>query len=274
MFIGLLTSPLKNWRFEKIVDWASKNGFMGLEVLVSPSTGHIDVERVLKGGAGEIRRILAEKNIEVTSLAFYSIRILENEMDQKFLKRVIEAASMLEVKIVCTLSGRPKEGKDRERTIREDFPEVFSSILDMAEKHDVKIALENWFATNLQGLNHFQAILEALPSRHLGFNFDPSHLYWQQIDYIEAVHKFGSRIFHTHAKDTEILPFKLREVGVLGRGWWRYRIPGWGGINWAAYITALREAGYDYVLSIENEDPFFSPEEGFLKGKEYLERFL
>ena len=274
MFIGLLTSPLKNWRFEKIVDWASKNGFMGLEVLVSPSTGHIDVERVLKGGAGEIRRILAEKNIEVTSLAFYSIRILENEMDQKFLKRVIEAASMLEVKIVCTLSGRPKEEKDRERTIREDFPEVFSSILDMAEKHDVKIALENWFATNLQGLNHFQAILEALPSRHLGFNFDPSHLYWQQIDYIEAVHRFGSRIFHTHAKDAEILPFKLREVGVLGRGWWRYRIPGWGGINWAAYITALREAGYDYVLSIENEDPFFSPEEGFLKGKEYLKRFL
>ncbi|RJS84022.1 hypothetical protein CW706_05015 [Candidatus Bathyarchaeota archaeon] len=39
-------------------------------------------------------------------------------------------------------------------------------------------------------------------------------------------------------------------------------------------MAALKENGYDYVLSIENEDLFFSPEEGFLKGKEHLERFL
>ena len=50
--------------------------------------------------------------------------------------------------------------------------------------------------------------------------------------------------------------------------------PDGGGINWAAYITALKENGYDYVLSIENEDLSFSPEEVFLKGKEHLERFL
>jgi len=274
MFVGLLTAPLRDWSFKKVVEWASKNGFKGLEVPVSPSSTQLNIDRVLNGGADEIKRLLAENNIEITGLAFYSIKILEDPEDQKFLKRMIEAASALGVEVICTFSGRPKDGKDREETLREDFPEVFGPIVDEAKDHGVKIAFENWFGTNLQGLNHFQAVVDALPSDNLGFNFDPSHLFWQQIDYIEAVHRFGDRIFHTHAKDTEILPFRLREVGVLGRGWWRYRIPGWGGINWRSYITALREVGYDYVLSIEHEDQFFGAEEGFIKGKEFLERLI
>jgi len=274
MFVGLLTAPFRNWDFKRLVEWVSKNGFKGIEVSVSPSTQQINIDRVLKGGAGEIRRELKDKDVEITSLAFYSIKILESPEDQKFLKKVIEAASVLDVNIVCTLAGGPKAGKNKKQTIMEDFPEVFGPLADEAKAHGLKIAFENWFATNLQGLDHFQAVLEAVPSNALGFNFDPSHLFWQQIDYIEAVHRFGNRIFHTHAKDTEILPFRLREIGVLGRGWWRYRIPGWGDIDWTAYVTALKEVGYDYVLSIEHEDPFFSPEEGFLKGKEYLERLL
>jgi len=274
MFVGLLTAPFREWSFKRLVEWVSKNGFKGIEVSVSPSSQHINIDRVLKGGAGEVRRELANKGIEITSLAFYSIKILENPDDQKFLKKVIEAASLLDVDVVCTFAGGPKAGKDKKQTIIEDFPEVFGPLADEAKAHGVKIAFENWFATNLQGLDHFQAVLEAVPSSALGLNFDPSHLFWQQIDYIEAVHRFGDRIFHTHAKDVEILPFKLREIGVLGRGWWRYRIPGWGDLDWTAYVTALKEVGYDYVLSIEHEDPFFSPEEGFLKGKEYLQRLV
>ena len=274
MFVGLLTAPLRNWSFKRLVEWASKNGFKGLEVAVSPSSQQINIDNLLKGGASEVRKTLAKRDIEITSLAFYSIKILESPEDQKFLKKVIEAASTLDVEVVCTLAGGPKEGKDKKKTIMEDFPEIFGPIADEAKAHSVKIAFENWFATNLQGLDHFQAVLEAVPSNVLGFNFDPSHLFWQQIDYIEAVHQFGDRIFHTHAKDTEILPFKLRKIGVLGRGWWRYRIPGWGDIDWTAYITALKEVGYDFVLSIEHEDPFFSPEEGFLRGKEYLQRLV
>ena len=274
MFVGFLTAPFKNWNLQKIVDWASANGFKGLEVLVSPAIKHIDVDHVLSGGANEIRRLFSERGLEITSLAFYSIKILENTEDQRFLLKVIEAASALNVRVVCTLAGRPVEGKDKMQTLRENFPEVFGPIVDVAREHDVKIALENWYATLLQGLDHFQETFKNIPDKTLGLNFDPSHLLWQQIDYIEAVHKFGNRIYHTHAKDTEILPFRLRYVGVLGRGWWRYRIPGWGQINWRAYITALMEVGYNYVLSIEHEDPFFSSEDGLIKGKNYLRKLL
>jgi len=274
MFLGFLTSPLKDWSLQKIVDWASANGFKGLEISVSPTVKHIDVDYVLSGGAGEIRRLFSERELEITSLAFYSIDILENPKEQKFLLKVIEAASALNVKVVCTLAGSSVKGKDKLRTLREDFPKVFAPIVDVAKEHDVKIALENWYASLLQGLDHFQEAFKNIPDRTLGLNFDPSHLLWQQIDYIEAVHKFGDRIYHTHAKDTEVLPFKLRYVGVLGRGWWRYRIPGWGQINWRAYITALREVGYDYVLSIEHEDPFFGYEDGLIKGGKYLRELI
>jgi sugar phosphate isomerase/epimerase len=274
MFVGLLTAPLGDWSFEKLVRWASSNGFRGLEVAVSPGSKQINVDRVISGGAGEVKRQLAGKDVEITSLAYYSIDILKNPEEQRFLEKIMDACSALDVKVACTLAGGPVAGKSKKGTLKEDFPMVFSPLVDSAKEQGVKIALENWFATNLQGLDHFQAALEAVPDKTLGLNFDPSHLLWQQIDYIEAVHRFGGRIFHTHAKDTEILEYRLRQVGVLGEGWWRYRIPGWGCVDWPAYLTALKEVGYDHVLSIEHEDPFFTAEVGFQKAKQFLERLI
>jgi sugar phosphate isomerase/epimerase len=274
MFVGLLTSPLSRWNLQRLVDWAADNRFKGLEVAVSPTLKQLDVGRILSGGASTVRRLVKGKDLEITSLAFYSLTILGKPEDQVFLEKAIEACSALDVKVLCTLAGGPVAGKSKRQTLREDFPTVFNPIGDKAREHGLKIAFENWFATNLQNLEHFELAFEVIPDKTLGLNFDPSHLFWQQIDYLEAVHRFGNRIYHTHAKDTEILQFKLRQVGVLDSGWWRYRIPGWGNINWRAYLTALKESNYDYVLSIEHEDPFFPPEEGFLDGKRYLEGLL
>ncbi len=274
MFVGLLTAPISSWNFEKLVSWASSTGFKGLEVSVSPTTRQIDVNRVLSGGASEIKRIVAQNDVQITSLAYYSLRIIENPAEQEFLKKVIDACAALDVTVACTLSGGPVKGKNKIQTLREDFPNVFAPLIDKAKEQGIKIAMENWFETNLQGLDTFQEALEAIPDKTLGLNFDPSHLMWQKIDYVEAVHKFGDRIYHTHAKDTEIIEHKLRQVGILGRGWWRYRIPGWGNINWTAYLTALKEVKYDYVLSIEHEDPFFTAETGFQMAKQFLEQYL
>ncbi|MBS7615284.1 sugar phosphate isomerase/epimerase [Candidatus Bathyarchaeota archaeon] len=274
MFVGLLTAPINSWNFEKLASWASSNGFKGLEVSVSPALKQIDVNRVLSGAASEIKRIAAQNDVKITSLAYYSIRILENPVEQEFLEKVIDACAALDVTVACTLAGEPVKGKNKIQTLIEDFPNVFAPLVDKAKEQGIKIAMENWFETNLQGLDTFQVALESVPDKTLGLNFDPSHLMWQKIDYVEAVHKFRDRIHHTHAKDTEIIEHKLRQVGVLGRGWWRYRIPGWGSINWTAYLTALKEVKYDYVLSIEHEDPFFSAEAGFQKAKQFLEQFL
>ena len=61
---------------------------------------------------------------------------------------------------------------------------------------------------------------------------------------------------------------------MLEGGWWRYVIPGFGEIDWGRFILALREIGYDGVISVEHEDRAFSHEEGFEKALTHLSQFV
>ena len=47
----------------------------------------------------------------------------------------------------------------------------------------------------------------------------------------------------------------------FGHGWWRARTPGWGEVNWPAFITALIEVGYQGNIDIEHEDDVFAAAE-------------
>lgn len=80
-----------------MVNWASSNGFKGLEVSVSPTLKQLDLDRVLNGGAGEVRRLFASKDLEITSLALYGLGNLQSTEEQEFLEKMMEAASVLDV---------------------------------------------------------------------------------------------------------------------------------------------------------------------------------
>jgi sugar phosphate isomerase/epimerase len=104
------------------------------------------------------------------------------------------------------------------------------------------------------------------------------------MDYLQAVKAFGKRIFHVHVKDCEILEDKLAVEGILGHGWWRYRMPGWGEVNWPAFLSALMEAGFKGDLNLEHEDHLFGFDDlahsaekvktGLLAGQKYLSQYL
>jgi sugar phosphate isomerase/epimerase len=119
-------------------------------------------------------------------------------------------------------------------------------------------------------------MLEAIPSPSLGLNLDPSHLVWLQIDYEQAVRDYGERIFHVHAKDTEIRRDELYRRSILshGSGWQEGRMPGRGEIDWARFIGALRDAGYDGVVSVEHEDHGLGVEAGFEFARDTLRPLL
>jgi len=275
--IGLLTAPFGNKSLEWVIDWAGKNGFQALEVAAGPGSKHLDTNALTAAKAKEIRRRLAAAGVRISSLAFYT-NLTEPDraaraQTGKAMREVIRAAVILEVDVVCTLAGFPVPGKDRMQTIEQDLPGVMRPLLDSAGKQKVKLAFENYFATNIMNLEHWWKVFELLPDAHLGLNFDPSHLHWQQIDYLEAVDLFRNRIFHTHAKDVEIKRHTLSQVGNQSRGWWRYVIPGFGDINWGVYVARLRSVGYNGVLSIEHEDSAFGAEEGFLKGQRHLAQY-
>ena len=73
--------------------------------------------------------------------------------------------------------------------------------------------------------------------------------------------KFGLFDTHlqSHAKDVKINHVALNEVGHFDfpLNWHQPRIPGYGDINWAAFMGELMRIGYDGPLCIEVEDDTF-----------------
>jgi sugar phosphate isomerase/epimerase len=278
MDIGLLTAPLTDKPLDYVVSFAKANGFQALEVASAPGSSHLDTSALSKADAEKIRDMLARAGVRISSLAWYA-NLLDpdpakrNQMSAD-MRKVIDAAVALGVAVVCTMAGMPMPGKSKMATIEQDLAGVFAPLVEYAGDKGVKIAFENWYATNIQNLAHWQRVFEVVPAPNLGLNFDPSHLHWQGIDYLAAVDEFRDRIFHTHAKDVEIKQHLLRRVGNQADGWWRYCIPGYGEIDWGIYIARLRDAGYDDVLSIEHEDRAFGAEDGFIKGQRQLAQWV
>jgi len=275
--IGILTAPFHKETLEEIVAFAQEAGADALEIAAG-SGRQIDPLQLGPAEADRIRLLLDDAGLRVSSLACY-FNVMDpdpakREEGVRLLKAAMDTAPLLGTDVVCTLAGMPLPGKSKMDTIRQDLPGVLGPVIDYAAERGVKIALENWFATNIQHLDHWRALFEVLPQENFGLNMDPSHLYWQQIDYLAAVEEFADRIFHTHAKDCEVREHVRARVGVLERGWWRYVIPGFGGIDWGAWVGALRRVGYDGVLSIEHEDGAVGREQGFRLGIRYLRTFV
>jgi sugar phosphate isomerase/epimerase len=275
MHVGILTAPFSNEPLEKVFEFAHKHGFKTLELACGYGHPHLNLDAP---DPDALKQLIERTGVRLSAVAFYTNNTHpdpnERARNSAGMQRAIDIAHALGVEVVCTLAGHPVPGKSKMQTIEEDCAEVFHPLCEYAGERGVNIALENWFATNIQALDHWQRLFEVVPHPNFGLNFDPSHLLWQQIDYINAVFLFGSRIFHTHAKDTEVMRTRLEYVGNQGSGWWRYVIPGLGSVRWGEYIGALRRVGYNGVLSIEHEDAAVGREEGFLIGKRYLEQFI
>ncbi len=118
------------------------------------------------------------------------------------------------------------------------------------------------------------AALDHRPS--FGFNFDPSHLYWQMVDPARFVEELGERIYHVHVKDTALhldgrvsilgshLPFGHRERA------WEFRTPGRGAVNFEAIVRALNGVGYQGPLSVEWEDSGMDRQEGAREACQFV----
>jgi sugar phosphate isomerase/epimerase len=276
MKVGMLTVPFAKENLETVLDFAEDSGIPCLEITAHPGSKHIDPAKLTPAKAAKLKETLAERGLEITSLAYYTVDITKPKLTkdvQSHTIKVIDAAALLGVNTVCTLAGFPADGMSKMETIRKVLPKAFKPILAHARKKKVNIALENYFETCLQGIDTFEALFAAVPDANFGLNYDPSHLYHQECDHLIPVTQFKDRLFHTHAKDTLVDKAKRAHTGVYGKGWWRYVIPGFGNINWGEYISHLRANGYDGVMSIEHEDETQSREEGFMRGAWFLEQF-
>lgn len=272
MKVGMLTAPFGNESMDAILDFAAEAGFDCLEIRVpSPACDLDNVDYTA------VQDAVSEAGLEISSLAAY-VDITNGdpavrEANRTILAKALDAVEKLDCDCLCCMAGIPAPGKTREQSIIEDAAPFYREFAKKAADKGVKLAMENWFATNIRSLSQWEMIFNEVPAENFGLNFDPSHLYWQGIDIMMAVEKFASRIFHTHAKDVEINQHKLAFLGNQEGGWWRYVIPGFGDIDWGVYCARLRKNGFNGVLSIEHEDGALGREEGFELGLGYLRLF-
>ncbi len=144
----------------------------------------------------------------------------------------------------------------------DEFARRFRPILDVFEREDVYFALEVHPTEIAFDIASAVRALEALDYHpRFGFNYDPSHLGYQGVDYIRFIREFKDRIFHVHIKDVW-WDHGDGTVGVFGghtdfgdsRRFWDFRSPGRGDIAFEEVIVALNDIGYQGPLSVEWED--------------------
>lgn len=281
MKLGLLTAPFRERTLEQVAAFASRAGFDALEVHCPPGA-EPDIESLRRLGLG------------ISALAFYPNNLdpdpVAREVAHEHLRRVIDASGALGVGLVCTFAGADPSRSLLENL--EEFRRVWPALVGYAEERGVRVAIENCpmvhgSASLPSGTNlaycpaAWDAMFDAVPSPALGLELDPSHLRWLQVDEVRAVRDYGDRILHVHAKDTEIVRDALYRRSILSRGagWQRARMPGRGEIDWARFVGALHEVGYDGAISVEHEDDEFEGsdelvEQGFELARDTLRPLL
>lgn len=269
-------------------------GYDGIELGVVPN--HFDVEKAAKskGYCDDVRGILAEQGLDCWAVsahlqgqlvcdvydarhAAFAPKALRKDPKAmrawavKMMKLSAKAARNLGVGVVNGFTGSPiwpylySFPPVSEQMIADgyaSFAKAWKPILDVFSDEGVKFALEVHPTEIAFDIASAQRALEAIGGHAaFGFNYDPSHLGYQGVDYVKFIRLFGDRIFHVHVKDAW-WGHGDGTVGVFGghvafgdaRRYWDFRSPGRGDVNFEEIIVALNDIGYQGPLSVEWED--------------------
>lgn len=301
--LGFVSAILADLSLDEVVDFAKAERFDCVELMCWPpgkaerryaGVTHIDVTDLGPETAKRIGDLVASSGVSISALGYYPNPLApdpeEAKVSAEHLRRVICAAERLGVRLVNTFVGR-----DWTRTVADNWPrflETWKPLVRFAEDHGVRIGIENcpmyytydeW--PGGKNLAHCPAVwrrmFEEIPSPNFGLNYDPSHLVWQQIDYLKPLAEFADRIFHVHAKDVRIDRDRLDVVGILATPleYHRPKLPGLGEIDWSRFFARLTELGYRGPVCIEVEDRDFEAtlelrKTALRQSRNYLRQFL
>ncbi|WIB68125.1 sugar phosphate isomerase/epimerase [Curtobacterium sp. MCBD17_035] len=300
MKLGMLTACLPGWDLGRIAEFAAAQGYERLEVAVWPNVGgrdfeasHLPVATFTDEDASATEDLMARTGLEISALAYYENNLHQDperrDAVRTHLKHAIDAAQRLGVPYVGTFIGR-----DNSKSVRENMAEgdrVLPELVDYAGERDVKLIIENcvmegWHPDGYPGnIAYSPELWEWVTGLGFGLNWDPSHLTWIGIDPVETILPFAEHIVHAQAKDVELFPARRDRYGFFGlvdkgddpwdMGWWRFRVPGRGVVDWSHVVDRLYEAGFTGTLSVEHEDPLWSgTDDKVLEGLRIAHRTL
>ena len=281
MKLGFVSAILPELSLKQVLGFAREHRFACVEAMCWPvgraerkfaGVTHVDVLDLTPALVDEIHGLCAESGVALSGLGYYP-----NPLDPdpavsavaiEHLRHVIQGARKLGLSTVNTFVGR-----DWTRSVDENWPrflEVWRPLIQFAADHGIRVGIENcpmlftgdeWpggknLATSPQ---IWRRMFSDITSDFFGLNYDPSHFALQFMDPVSPLREFRSKLFHLHAKDVKLHRDRLNEVGAFAYPleWHQPRIPGYGEIDWARFMGALMETGYDGPVCIEVEDDTF-----------------
>jgi sugar phosphate isomerase/epimerase len=293
MELGLYTDSLKDLAFEAALDVAAEVGATAIEIATGgqSSAPHADLDALLSdaGARKAFAGAFASRGLRIAALncSAWPLHPVDGARHVEIIRKTLRLAAELGVTTVVTMSGSPGDGPGSTAVnfTWYPWPDDSMALLDRQWAEAIVLWQDLGRDATAHGVHRLAFELHPLhlvynvPTLRrmrdavgpvIGANIDPSHLFWQQMDPIAVIADLGSAIYHVHLKDTEIDADAVALAGVLdqrpfagpARRSWVFRAVGSvrGAAYWAAFIAALRAAGYDGVLSIENEDASLPPE--------------
>lgn len=303
MKLGFVSAILPELSLEEVLRVAADEGYECVEVMCWPpgkaerryaGVTHIDCANLDQATADRLTDLCDHLGVALSGLGYYPNPLApdadEARVATHHLQEVIVAAAKLGLNVVNTFIGR-----DWTRSVEDNWPRFLSTwepLIALAERHNVRIGIENcpmsFTADEWPGGKNlavspaiWRRMFAAIPSEHFGLNFDPSHLVWQQIDYLKAMRDFGDRFVHVHAKDVRVDRHRLDEVGVLAHPnlWHTPKLPGLGEVDWGAFVATLGDLGYTGPVCVEVEDRAYEGSlalrrQALRQSATYLRQFL
>jgi sugar phosphate isomerase/epimerase len=267
----------------KLASWTKESGFEAIDLTGATTAGDVktitdhglrvgtvdllDFGNICNTDAGKRKEVLEKNLAHIKSVAAIGAKIF----------------------FTCALPG------DNAKSRKDNYKEIvdcYSPLAQAAASSGATIVLEGWpggapyFATLCCTPETCRSILKDIP-RGISLNYDPSHLIRLGVDHYRFLQEFLPHVQHVHAKDTEIFPEAIYEMGLYqdsafkdphrwGAQVWRYTIPGHGETRWPAVFALLKSANFTGVVSVELEDENFNPfgEKGEKEGLLHSLAFL
>ncbi len=276
--LTLYTAALPDTPLDQVARWAAGLGYQGLEIAAWPTwhpgePTHLDVAALDAATAEAWSVRLRELGLSVAAVSYYGNNLhTDAGMRRKIndhVRRCVDAAAALGAPAVGTFVGR-----DVTRSIQANLelaPAVLEPLVAHAGRAGVRLLIENcpmsgWHPDGAAGnLAYSPELWDWLVELGFGLVFDPSHLPPLGIDPVSALRAVAQHVGHVQAKDIETFPARRQRTGYAGpvrersgpwdHGWWRYRVPGRGEVDWRGVIDVLDQAGYTGSVAVEHEDP-------------------
>jgi sugar phosphate isomerase/epimerase len=301
--MGLIVHLYEPETFEHQLDLAAEIGALNIEITQSGRSEGVD--HLLSNHAARLdladafrRRGLRIAALNCSGMPLHPVK---GAHYRQLIEKTMLLAEHLQVDKVVSMSSTTGDAHDATvvNWVCYPWPEDSLALLErqwesailfwgdmaaLAHKHGVrKIAFELHPMHLVYNVPTLQRMRQAV-GPIIGANVDPSHLFWQQMDPVAVVRALGPAVLHVQLKDAQIIPEQVATVGVLDqrplsdptRRSWIHRTIGRGHGRdfWQAFLTALGDIGYADGLSIENEDPFQSYDDGVREAAQFLRTLL